>query len=79
MSEASESKIDDVNLDLLRLLEQRNVVERSLIRREMLTGGEYRQVMIDLPDAMLAVGGGKGTCTAGVVMTVLANPCCRWT
>lgn len=54
-------------------------MERSLIRREMLTGGEYRQVMIDLPDAMLAVGGGKGTCTAGVVMTVLANPCCRWT
>ena len=75
MSEqAPESKIDDVNLDLLRRLEQRNVVERSHIRREMFTGGEYRQVMIDLADAMLAVGGGKGTYTAGVVMTELGKP-----
>ena len=40
----------------------------------MFTGGEYRQVMIDLADAMLAVGGGKGTCTAGVVMTELGEP-----
>ena len=75
MSEqAPESKIDDVNLDLLRRLEQRNVVERSHIRREMFTGGEYRQVMIDLADAMLAVGGGKGTYTAGMVMTELGKP-----
>lgn len=37
-------------------------------------GGWYRQVMIDLADAMLAVEGGKGNCTAGVVMTELGKP-----
>ena len=49
-------------------------MESSRIRREMFMGGEYRQVMIDLADAMLAVDGGKGNCTAGVVMTELGKP-----
>ena len=66
MSEAApESRIDAANLRLLKNLEQRNVVELFPIRREVFTGGEYRRVMIEQADAMVAVGGGKGTYSAG--------------
>ena len=71
---APESKIDDANLELLRNLEQRNVVEQTHIRREVYTGGGYRTVMTDLADAMVAVGGGKGTYSAGTAMTNLGKP-----
>ena len=66
--EGPESKIDDANLRLLRNLEQRNVIERCSIRRELFTGGEYRKVMVERADAMVAIGGGKGTYTAGTEM-----------
>ncbi len=72
--EAPESKIDDANLRLLRNLDQRKVVERDHIRREVFTGGVYRKMMVDRADAMLAIGGGKGTYSAGKKMTELAKP-----
>ena len=71
---APESKIDDANLRLLRDLEQRNVVELCPIRREVFTGGEYRKVMVEAADAMLAIGGGKGTYSAGTEMISLGKP-----
>ena len=71
---APESKIDDANLHLLRNLEQRNVIERFHIRHEVFTGGEYRAEMTGRADAMLAVGGGKGTYSAGTLMTRLGKP-----
>ena len=71
---ARESKIDDVGLRLLRNLEQRNAVELCHIRREVFTGGEYRKVMIERSDAMLAIGGGKGTYAAGTGMIALGKP-----
>ena len=75
MSDAApESKIDTDNLRLLRNLEQRNVVELFPIRRELFTGGEYRKVMIEQADAMVAIGGGKGTYSAGVEMMALGKP-----
>ncbi len=72
--EAPESKIDDANLRLLRNLEQRNVIELCPIRREVFTGGEYRKVMVERADAMIAIGGGKGTYSAGTEMTILGKP-----
>ena len=72
--QAPESKIDDANLELLRNLEQRNVVERFHIRREVYTGGKYRNVMTDLADAMLAIGGGKGTYSAATETIKLDKP-----
>ncbi len=75
MSEAApESKIDDANLRLLRDLEQRNAVEICPIRREVFTGGEYRKMMIEKADAMLAIGGGKGTYSAGREMISQGKP-----
>ena len=72
--EAPESKIDDANLRLLRNLEQRNVVELCPIRRAVFTGGEYRRVMVENADAMLAIGGGKGTYSAGTDMITQGKP-----
>ena len=75
MSDAApESKIDDANLRLLRDLEQRNAVELCPIRREMFTGGEYRKVMVEKADAMLAIAGGKGTYSAGKEMIAWGKP-----
>ena len=72
--EAPESKIDADNLRLLRNLEQRNVIELCTIRREVFTGGEYRKVMVERADAMLAIGGGKGTYSAGTEMIAQGKP-----
>ena len=72
--EAQEDKIENANLELLTNLEQRNVVEVIYIRREMFTGGEYREIMTEIADAMVAVGGGKGTYSTGAVMTELGKP-----
>ena len=72
--EAPESKIDDANLRLLRNLEQRGVVELFPIRREVFTGGEYRRVMLEQADAMVAIGGGKGTYSAGTDMMAQGKP-----
>ena len=72
--DAMESKIDDANLRLLRNLEQRNAVELSHIRHELHTGGEYRRAMMENADAMVAVGGGKGTYSIGLAMTASGKP-----
>ena len=72
--EAPESKIGPANLRLLRDLEQRNVVELFLIRREVFTGGEYRRVMIEQADAIVAIGGGKGTYSGGTDMMAQGKP-----
>ena len=72
--EAPESQIEADNLRLLRDLEQRNVVELCLIRREVFTGGEYRKMMTERADAMLAIGGGKGTYSAGAEMISQGKP-----
>ena len=71
---AREAKISDANLKLLRNLEQRDVVEICQIRRELFTGGEYRLTMVDWADAMLAIGGGKGTYAAGTEMLEQGKP-----
>ena len=71
---ATESKIDATNLPILKELQQRNVIEICHIRREVFTGGEYRKAELDLADAMLAIGGGKGTYSIGTKMTAAGKP-----
>ena len=72
--QARENKIDDANLNLLRNLERSNALEVTHIKREVYTGGEYRAAMTELADAMVALGGGKGTYSAGTAMTDLGKP-----
>lgn len=71
---ATESKIDYANLLTLKELQQRNVIKIHHIRREVFTGGKYRKAALDLADAMLAIGGGKGTCSIGTEMTSAGKP-----
>lgn len=71
---AAESKIDATNLLTLKELQQRNVIEICHIRREVFTGGKYRKAELDLADAMLAIGGGKGTYSIGTEMTAAGKP-----
>ena len=71
---ATESKIDDTNLLTLGELQQRDVIETHHIRREVFTGGEYRKTELDLADAMLAIGGGKGTYSIGTEMMAAGKP-----
>lgn len=72
--EAPKSKIGDPNLRVLRNLQQRNVVEICRLRRDVFTGGTYRTAMAERSDAMLAIGGGKGTYSAGSEMIELGKP-----
>ncbi|MCY4618742.1 MAG: hypothetical protein OXD50_09360 [Chloroflexi bacterium] len=58
---AEERKIEDANLQVLRNLVQRNVANLQYIQSHLFTGGEYRNRQVEISDAMLAIGGGKGT------------------
>ena len=72
--QAVATKLDDKNLQTLSNLEQRGVLEVERIRREEYTGGRYRQLEIELADAMMAVGGGKGTYSCGTDMLEAGKP-----
>ena len=69
-----ESRLSDGNLRTLTNLQQRGVVEVERIRREEYTGGRYRQLQVELADAMVAVGGGKGTYVCGTDMLAAGKP-----
>ena len=68
------SKLSDGNLQILTGLQQRGVVEIERIRREQYTGGRYRELQVKLADAMVAVGGGKGTYICGTDMLAAGKP-----
>ena len=69
-----ESRLSDGNLRTLSNLQQRDVVEVERIRREEYTGGRYRELQVELADAMVAVGGGKGTYICGTDMLAAGKP-----
>ncbi len=69
-----ESRLSDGNLRTLTSLQQRGVVEVERIRREEYTGGRYRESQVDLADAMVAIGGGKGTYSCGTDMLAAGKP-----
>ena len=69
-----ESRLSDGNLRTLSNLQQRGVVEVERIRREEYTGGRYRELQVELADAMVAIGGGKGTYICGTDMLAAEKP-----
>ena len=71
--EAVEKKIGDANLRLLQNLEQRRVLQLHHIQRERFTGGEYRKAQVQRAHAMVGIGGGKGTYSAGTSMAELGK------
>ena len=68
------SRLSEGNLRTLSNLQQRGVVEVERIRREEYTGGRYRELQVELADAMVAIGGGKGTYTCGTDMLAAGKP-----
>ena len=72
--QAIESAISDPQIRLLTNLQQRNVVEVKQISRDRFTGGDYRLAQTEMADAMLAIGGGKGTYVVGLRMLELGKP-----
>ena len=69
-----EEKLDNANLKTLINLEQRQAVEVRYIQRMQFTGGSYRRQEAELSDALLAIGGGKGTHNSGRDMVALNKP-----
>ena len=74
VSDRARARIGDDNLELLSTLEQRGVIEVHRIRSEEFTGGRYRNQQMQASDAMLAIGGGKGTYISGSDMTAIGKP-----
>ena len=72
--QAVETKFDDRNFEIFSKLAQRGVLEVERIRREEYTGGRYRQLELELADAMIAIGGGKGTYISGTDMLEAGKP-----
>ena len=69
-----ESRLSQGNLRTLSNLQQRGVLEVERIRRAEYTGGRYRELQVELADAMVAVGGGKGTYICGTDMLDTGKP-----
>lgn len=68
------SRLSEGNLRMLSNLQQRGVVEVERIRREEYAGGRYRELQVELADAMVAIGGGKGTYICGMDMLAAGKP-----
>lgn len=72
--DAREKRLTTQNLVTLRDLEQREAVSVYYVPRQEFTGGAYRAEQLHAADAMLAIGGGKGTYSLGSEMTDLGMP-----
>lgn len=72
--DAREKRLTTQNLVTLRNLEQREVVSVYYVPRQEFTGGAYRSEQMDAADALLAIGGGKGTYALGSEMAELGMP-----
>ena len=67
-------RMNDENRKTFMNLQQRRALEVERIPRELFTGGEYRRIQCELADAMVAMGGGKGTYSVGQEMLDLGKP-----
>ena len=74
MSDTARKRISDDDLELLSTLEHRGVIEVRRIRSDEYTGGLYRTQQTGASDAMLAIGGGKGTYVTGNDMIAAGKP-----
>lgn len=72
--DAWERKMADRHRRTITNLQQRGVLEVEYIRRELYTGGEYRRSEQEIADALVALGGGKGTYTVGNDMLDRGKP-----
>ena len=67
-------KMSTGNRQTFSNLQRRGALEVERIRREEYAGGTYRRVECELADALLALGGGRGTYIVGREMLELGKP-----
>ena len=72
--DAWKSRMSESNQGTFNRLQQRGALEVHRVRKEVYTGGKYREVECEFADCMLALGGGKGTYSAGQEMIALGKP-----
>ena len=68
------SRMSESDQHTFNRLQQRGALEVERVPQGVFTGGKYRQVECELADCMLALGGGKGTYSAGREMITLGKP-----
>lgn len=69
-----ETDFNDDNFGTLSKLAQRGVLEVGRMRWDEYTGSQYRQLKPQMPDAVVAIGVGKDTYTAGTDMLEAGEP-----
>ena len=73
-TDAMQTKISDANGKLIRKLQSKNAIEVQHIESDLYSGGEYRDWQTDFCQAMVAIGGGKGTYQVGDKMLRAGRP-----
>ena len=73
-TDAMQTKISDANAKLIRKLQSNNAIEVHHIESDLYSGGEYRDWQTDFCQAMVAIGGGKGTYQVGDKMLKAGRP-----
>ena len=73
-ADAMQTKISDANGKLIRKLQSKNAIEVHHIESDLYSGGEYRDWETDFCQAMVAIGGGKGTYQVGDKMLKAGRP-----
>ena len=61
-------------LQLIRRLQDKGALEILHIPEAVYSGGDYRNRLVDMSDAMIAIGGGKGTYITGDMMLNAGKP-----
>ena len=73
-TDAMQTKISAENATLIARLQSQNAVEVRHIEADLYSGGEYRNWQTEFCQAMVAIGGGKGTYQVGDKMLKAGRP-----
>ena len=73
-ADSDRKRFSPANTGLIQQLEVKNAVDVQYIDENMYYGGNYREWQADLSDAMIAIGGGKGTYDVGNRMLQAGKP-----
>ena len=68
------TRMSEDNRRTFSTLQQRGVLEVKRIKRDVYAGGKYRGIECELADALVSLGGGKGTYSVGREMLKIGKP-----
>lgn len=73
-ADSDTKRFSRANARLIQQLEAKNAIEVQYIDENLYYGGSYRELQAELSDAMIAIGGGKGTYDVGDRMLQAGKP-----